>query len=59
MPTEENNALLSGEVEMAILKGLSNPPLSNILVVKLPASKIYQYYLSGKKVDTYKEYKFL
>ena len=59
MPTEENNALLSGEVEMAILKGLSNPPLSNILVVKLPASKIYKYYLNGKKVDIHKEYKFL
>lgn len=59
MPTEENNVLLNGEVEMGILKGLSNPPLSNILVVKLPASNIYQYYLSGKKVNIYKEYKFL
>lgn len=59
MPTEENDVLLSGEVEMGILKGLSNPPLSNILVVKLPASKIYKYYLNGKKVDIHKEYKFL
>lgn len=59
MPTEEKNVLIIGEVEMGILKGLSNPPLSNILVVKLPASNIYQYYLSGKKVDIYKEYKFL
>lgn len=59
MPTEEDNVLLNGEVEMGILSGLSNPPLSNILVVKLPASKIYQYYLSGKKVDIQQEYKFL
>ena len=59
MPTEDENALLNGEVEMEILKGLSNPPLSNILVVKLPASKIYQYYLNGKKVDINKEYNFL
>jgi hypothetical protein len=59
MPTEEDNALLNGEVEMGILKGLSNPLLSNILVTKLPASKIYQYYLGGKKIDIYKEYSFL
>lgn len=59
IPTEEEDILLNGEVEMGILKGLSNPPLSNILVVKLPAIKIYKYYLSGKKVDIQKEYKFL
>lgn len=59
MPTEENNVLLNGEVEMGILSGLSNPPLSNILVVKLPASKIYQYYLSGRRLNIKEEYKFL
>ena len=59
MPTEEDNALLNGEVEMGILSGLSNPPLCNILVVKLPTSKIYQYYLSGKRLNIKDEYKFL
>lgn len=55
MPTEENDVLLNGEVEMGILKGLSNPLLRNILVVKLPASNMYKYYLDGKKLDIYKE----
>ncbi|MEG2789630.1 MAG: LlaJI family restriction endonuclease [Romboutsia sp.] len=59
MPTEEDNVLLNGEVEMGILSGLSNPLLSNILVVKLPASKIYQYYLSGRRLNIKEEYKFL
>ena len=59
IPTEEENALLNGEVEMEILKGLSNPPLSNILVVKLPANNIYKYYLSNRKIDIHKEYSFL
>ena len=59
IPTEEDNVLLNGEVEMGILSGLSNPPLSNILVVKLTARKIYQYYLSGKRLNIKEEYKFL
>lgn len=59
MPTEEDDILLNGEVEMEFLKGLSNPPLSNILVIKLYASKIYQYYLSGKKLNISKECNFL
>ncbi|MFR9068765.1 MAG: LlaJI family restriction endonuclease [Paraclostridium sp.] len=59
MPTEDDNVLLNGEVEMGILSGLSNPPLSNILVIKLPASKIYTYYLSGKRLNIKEEYKFL
>ena len=58
MPTEEDNVLINGEVEMGILKGLSNPALSNILVVKLPASKIYTYYLNGKKLNLKEELKF-
>lgn len=59
IPTEEDNVILNGEVEMGILSGLSNLPLRNILVIKLPASKIYQYYISGKKVNIKEEYKFL
>lgn len=58
MPTEEENILLNGKVEMGILSGLSNPPLSNILVIKLPASKIYKYYLSSRKLNIKEEYKF-
>lgn len=59
MPTEEDDVLLNGEAEMGILSGLSNPPLSNILVVKLPASKIYKYYLSDRRLNIKEEYKFL
>ncbi|MBU3075605.1 LlaJI family restriction endonuclease [Clostridium estertheticum] len=59
MPTEEEDALLNGEAEIEMLKGLSNPPLINILVVKIPAKQMYQYYLSGNKLDIHKEYLFL
>lgn len=59
MPTESDEYILNGDVEMEMLKGLSEPPLSNILVVKLPAYKIYEYYLSGKKIDIKREYSFL
>jgi hypothetical protein len=59
IPSDDDIAILNGEVEMEMLKGLSNPPLCNILVVKLPAAKIFQYYLGGKKVDIAQEYPFL
>lgn len=59
MPTDKEEPILNGEVEMGILKGLSNPPLKNILVVKLPAHKIYDYYLKGKHIDIAKEISFL
>lgn len=59
MPTDNEEPILNGEVEMNILKGLSDPPLTNILVVKLPAHQIYEYYLKGKHLDIHKEYSFL
>ncbi|MRH41576.1 LlaJI family restriction endonuclease [Aquibacillus halophilus] len=59
IPSEHDVAQLNGEAEMDMLKGLSDPPLSNILVVKLPASILYDYYLRGKKVNITEEYSFL
>ncbi|MDV5105911.1 LlaJI family restriction endonuclease [Clostridium perfringens] len=59
MPTENDKPILNGEVEMGILKGLSEPSLTNILVVKLPTHKIYECYLQGKKIDINNEYSFL
>lgn len=59
MPTEEEIASLNGEVELKMLKGLSNPGLSNISVIKLPANSMYRYYLSNKKINIYEEYKIL
>lgn len=59
MPTENEEALLNGEVEMSMLKDVSDPQLTNILVVKIPAKQIYQYYLSGNIIDICKEYTFL
>ena len=58
MPTEKESSELIGEAKMEILEGLSNPPLINILVVKLFARKIYKHYLSGKKLDINKEFEF-
>ena len=56
MPTESDELIINGEVEMEILKDLSNPKLINILIIKLPANKIYQYYLDHEKVDIYNEF---
>ena len=58
MPTEKESSELIGEAKMEILEGLSDPPLVNILVVKLFARRIYQKYLSGKKLDINKEFEF-
>lgn len=59
MPTENKQSILIGEVKMDILCGLSNPPLVNILVVKLSARKVFNNYLKNKKFDISKELKFL
>lgn len=59
MPTDEEMPILNGEAEMDILKGLSNPPLVNILVLKIPAKKVFNYYISGKKLNINEEYSFL
>lgn len=59
MPTESNEPMLIGEIEMEILKGLSNPPLQNILAVKIPAKKMYNWYLNNIKIDIHREFEFL
>lgn len=59
MPTDSDELIINGEVEMEILKDLSIPGLINILILKLPANKIYQYYLQHKKMDICKEYQNL
>jgi len=57
-PSETSEAKILGEAEMSILKTGLNL-LKNIMVVKLPASKMYQWYLNGKKVDISVEFPFL
>ena len=59
MPTEDENSILVGEAKMGILERLSDVNLINISVVKLSATKIYENYLSGKKLDICNEFKFL
>ena len=59
MPTEEKCSKLIGKVKMDILKGLSKPPLKNILVLKVSASKIFKYYLNNQKLDIPDEFDFL
>ena len=58
MPTEKESSELIGKTKMEILEGLSDPPLVDILVVKLFARTIYKFYLSGKKLDINKEFEF-
>lgn len=59
MPTEDESSVLIGEAKMGILEGLSHPNLINISVVKLSARKIYDCYLTGKKLDIGTEFEFL
>lgn len=59
MPAEDNQSSLIGEAKMNILHGLSDPPLINIAVVKLSASKVFKSYLSNDKFDISKEIGFI
>lgn len=59
MPTEDEQSSLIGEAKMNMLQGLSDPPLINISVVKLPARKVFEGYLNNEKFDISKELGFL
>lgn len=59
MPTECDNNILVGEAKMNMLTGLSDPPLTNIAVVKLSTRKVYDGYLNNKKFDIANEIGFL
>lgn len=59
MPTEEEEALLNGEVDMGIFHNITAQELKNILVVKMPAAKMYDWYLKGIKIDICSELPFL
>ena len=59
MPTEDEEPILIGEAKMNMMYGLSNPPLMNISVVKLPAKKVFNAYLKNEKFDLSKEIGFL
>ena len=48
MPTEQNEIIDVGKVSMDIL---SNLGLNDIEVRKIPATTLYRYYLSNKKID--------
>lgn len=48
MPTEANDVIDKGEVSMTMLSGLG---LQNIKVRFIPARLVYDYYLSGRKMD--------
>ena len=59
MPTEDEEPILIGEAKMNMMYGLSNPPLMNISVVKLPAKKVFNAYLKNEKFVLSKEIGFL
>ena len=59
MPTEDEQPILVGEAKMDMMHGLSNPPLINIAVIKLPAKKVFNYYLKNEKFVLSKEIGFL
>ena len=48
MPTEEKIIIHKGEVSMQMLSALG---LQNIKVRLLPAERVYEHYLSGRKID--------
>lgn len=59
MPTEKDTGEYLGTAEMSMLSNLSVPGLSNISVVKLPAQKMFRWYLAGRKIDISAVFPFL
>ncbi len=59
MPTEKDDGEYLGTAEMKMLSNLSVPPLRDISVVKLPAQKMFRWYLAGRKIDIYSVFPFL
>jgi hypothetical protein len=56
---KDEEPILIGEAKMNMMYGLSDPPLINISVVKLPARKVFNAYLKNEKFDLSKEIGFL
>ncbi|MFC1989607.1 LlaJI family restriction endonuclease [Chloroflexota bacterium] len=54
-PGDEDDSVVLGEVELPVLRDLKDPALTNILAVKLPSNKMYDWYISGEKVDIYRD----
>lgn len=59
MPTEKDTGEYLGTAEMCMLSNLSVPGLSSISVVKLPAKKMFRWYISGRKIDISSVFTFL
>lgn len=59
IPSNDDKILLLGKVRLNMFQGLCEPEIKDILVIKLPARKMYQYYINNKKIDIDKEINFL
>ncbi|WP_413406692.1 LlaJI family restriction endonuclease [Paenibacillus amylolyticus] len=59
MPTEKDTGEYVGTAEMSMLSNLSMPALCDISVLKLPAQKMFRWYLSGRKIDIGSVFPFL
>lgn len=57
-PSESKEAYLAGEVELTMLSAELSY-LKNIQVVMLPAQKMFEWYLTGKKINISDEFPFL
>ena len=55
MPSENDFSELVGKVEMPSFNQIRKPSFKKILVIKLSARHIFNYYLNGKKLDIYQE----
>ncbi len=47
MPTEKNDVIIKGTFRLAMLEALD---LENIEIRQLPAHRVYEYYLTRKKM---------
>lgn len=59
MPTEKDTGEYLGTAEMSMLSNLSVPALCDISVVKLPAQKMFKWYLANRKIDISSVFTFL
>lgn len=59
LPTEEDTGEYLGTAELGMLSSMSAPALRDISVVKLPAQKMFKWYLTGRKIDINAVFPFL
>ncbi|PHV70690.1 restriction endonuclease [Sporanaerobium hydrogeniformans] len=55
MPIDGEICML-GKVELGILQKITDPTLADILIIQLPATSMFKWYIENQRIDIYKEF---